>query len=147
MSAPKHVRTQIANAVIATLTGLPTTGANVFKGRTRPLAKGHPPTLLVYVRSEQSSADAMGILGRALRLRIEGRVTMADVPDDTLDQISLEVEPAMVADPSLGGLVREVTLISTTIDTVAPGDAHAGEVAMEYQVFYRTRENAPAVAV
>jgi hypothetical protein len=72
---------------------------------------------------------------------------MAAVPDDTLDAIALEVEPAMVADFTLGGLAREVTLMSTTIETVAPGDAHAGEVSMEYHVFYRTRENAPETAV
>jgi hypothetical protein len=57
MPTPKHVRAQIADAVIAALTGLPITGANVFKGRTRPLAKGHPPSLLVYVRSERAAPD------------------------------------------------------------------------------------------
>jgi hypothetical protein len=147
MPAPQHARTQIADRIKEILTGLPTTGDNVFKGRTRPLPKNHPPLLLVYARSEQSAPEAMGILGRRLRLRIEGRVTMADVPDGTLDQIALEVEPAMVADFTLGGLVREVTLISTTVETAAPGDAQAGEIGMEYEIFYRTREDAPAVAI
>jgi hypothetical protein len=142
-----HVRAQISDWVRAHLTGLPTTGDNVFKGRTRKLPAGHPATLLIYVRAEQSEPDAMGILGRALRLRVEGRVTMADVPDDTLDTIALEVEPAMVADPTLGGLAREVSLISTTIEAQAPGDAHVGEIALEYRIFYRTMENAPDVAV
>lgn len=143
-----HVRAQIRAAMVAALTGLPTTGSNVFEGRTRPLSANHPPSWLVYVRSERSDSDAMGgILRRELTVRTEGRVIMASVPDGTLDDMALEAEPAMVADPSLGGLVLEITLIGTTINTQAPGDAHAGEVALDWRVVYRTRETAPGAAV
>lgn len=142
-----HVRAQIRQKVVEVLTGLPTTTDQVFPGRTRPLAANHAPTLLVYVTDERSDPDAMGILGRELTLAVEGRVTSADVPDGTLDQIALEVEPAMVARPLLGGVVSEVTLMSTLINTQAPGDAQAGEIIMKFRVAYRTTEIAPDTAV
>lgn len=143
-----HVRAQIRAKIVEVLTGLPTTTDQVFPGRTRPLAADHAPTLLVYVTDEHSDNDAMGgILGRGLTVAVEGRVITANVPDDILDTIALEVEPAMVADPSLGRLVKEVTLTSTVINTKAPGDAHAGEIIMKYRVQYRTTESAPDTAV
>lgn len=147
-----HVRNQIRDAVVTLLTGLSTTGAEVYPGRTRPLPAGHAPTLLVYAVSERAQIHAQGggagaIQIRDLTLAIEGRVTMAGVPDDTLDTIAAEVETAMVADPSLGGLTVEVTLISTRIDTQSPGESQAGEVRLEYRVVYRTRENAPETAI
>jgi hypothetical protein len=145
---PAHVRAQIRAKIVEALQGLPTTGANVFPGRTRPLGDAHAPTLLVYVTTEQSDNDAMGgVLGRILNVVVEGRVIMADVPDDTLDTIAKEVEPAMVARPLLGGLVKEVTLISTAIQTQAPGQSHAGEVVMKFRVQYRTLETAPDTAI
>jgi hypothetical protein len=148
MPAPIHARADIVAAIVTALTGLPTTGNRVDRGRTRPLAAKHRPLLLVYARSEQSDSDAMGgILLRDLRIRIEGRVITADVPDGTLDQIALEVEPAMVADPSLGGRVKEITLIATTINAQAAGDEHAGEITLDYRVLYRTHEHAPATPV
>ncbi len=143
-----HLRAQIREAIVAALTGLPITADQVFEGRTRALPADHLPTLLVYARSEQSDCDAMGgILHRDLRIRIEGRVVMAAVPDGTLDQIATEVEPTMVADPSLGGLVQEITLVATTINTQSPGESHAGEIAFDYRVRYRSRESAPDIAV
>lgn len=145
-----HVRKQIRDAVIAALTGLATTGSRVESGRTFPLGQDHAPTLLVYAISERSSVHSQGdpaTLIRDLTLAIEGRVMMASVPDDTLEVIAAEVEVAMMADPSLGGLSQEVTLLATAINTQAPGQSHAGEVRLDYRVVYRTRENAPQTAV
>jgi hypothetical protein len=150
-----HVRTQIRNAVVAALAGLPTTQGRVFSGRTHPLGKVHLPTLLIYATEEVSDADTMGsapILLRTLTLSVEGRaVTVGpnaarDI-EETLDRIAAEVEAKIVADPSLDGLTKEITLTATRINAQSPGESHAGEVRMEYRVLYRTAENAPATAV
>lgn len=46
---------------------------------------------------------------------------MARVPDDTLGQIALEVEPAMASDPSLGDrLDRFVEARTRRVATVGP---------------------------
>jgi hypothetical protein len=143
-----HVRSQLRAAGVADLTGLPTTGANVFSGRTRPLKADHPPSLLVYMVEERSDTDAMGgILARDVKLAVEGRTVTPDPPDDLLDTIALEVETAITTAPLLGGLALEVTLTATRILTLAQGESHTGEIRMEFRVQYRTRENAPATAV
>lgn len=146
-----HARAAIRGAIVTALGGLATTGSRVYHGRTRPLGESHEPTLLVYATVEKSDIHSMSdegaILLRELTLAVEGRVIMADVPDDVLDDIAAEVEVAMQADPSLGGLALEVTLISTRITTQSPGENQAGEVRLEYRVQYRTRESAPATAV
>lgn len=145
-----HVRKQIRDRLVALLTGLPTTGQNVFPGRTRPLGADHPPTLLVYAIEEPADLQSGGeppTQGRALTVAIEGRVIGPDVPDDALDAIAAEVETAIGANQLLGGLVKEVTLTATRITTQAPGQSQAGEARLEYRVTYFTNEGAPETAV
>ncbi|MDA9499280.1 hypothetical protein [Bradyrhizobium sp. CCBAU 11357] len=150
-----HVRKQIRDAVVQALTGLPTTAGRVYVGRTRPLSPAHEPTLLVYMRSETSARGAGGRppkLDRVGILDIEGRVSLPDVPDDTLDQIAAEVEAAMwgLVDQLgtfLNGLARDIKLVSTEMIAEAAGERHIGGVRLEYLVTYRTSEGAPAAAV
>lgn len=150
-----HLRKQLRDAAVEALTGLPTTADRVKVGRTRPLPKDHAATLLVYTRSETSSRSANGRppkLDRTVILDVEGRVSMADVPDDTLDQIAVEVEAALwgTVDPVgtfLNGLVMNLRLVSTEIITQADGDKHIGGIRLEYQAIYRTAEGTPTAAV
>lgn len=145
-----HVRTQIRDAAIAALTGLPTTQHRVYAGRTRPLPAHHEPALLVYTREEVSERDAAGrppILAREVTLVVEGRVHVAVAPDDMLDQIASEVESALAADPRLAGKALDTMLRRTAIEALADGERHVGSVRMEFVVQYRTTQTAPGVAV
>lgn len=146
-----HARQQIRDHVAAGLAGLPTTGDRVLVGRTRPLPAGHAPTLLIYMRSETAERAVRGAppkLERACTLYIDGRVSMAGVPDDVLDDIAAEVEAgvaAMIEHPSalfFGGLAQNVQLRSTELIAEADGDKHIGGVRLEYLVTYRTVEGA-----
>lgn len=141
-----HVRRQIRDRVAELLGNLPTTGANVFIGRTRALAKDHPPTLLIYARHEQSGRDTMerpAKMMRPLVLVVHGKVSLSEPPDDTLDQIAVEVERVMAADRKMGGLSIDCVLESTEIVAEAVGNSHIGEIAMGYAIRYRTTETDP----
>lgn len=150
-----HVRTQIRDAVVAALAGLSTTEDRVYSGRSRPKEKDAEPFLLVYCTEERSEVTAMGadpILDRVLTLAVEGCCVAQDYEgaqevEERLDQIALEVEPAITEDSSLGGLAIEVTLTGARIAVQAPGERHAGNIRMEFRVHYRTRESAPGTAV
>jgi hypothetical protein len=156
-----HARTQVRDAVIAAVTGLATTGASVFAGRTRNLGTRHPPALLVYARETRTVADtqrgvAVRKLAHTLRLFVEGRVSRSaananeDVArklEDQLDQVELEVGAAIGADATLGGKVKDILLIGSTLSAQAPGESHEGEVRMEFEVQYRTAEDAPGVII
>jgi len=144
-----HLRKQIRDAVLMAINGLATTGTRVEVGRTRPLAEDHDPTLLVYTPSETSKRELMGrppIIGRPMTLVIEGRVQSTQPPDDVLDTIALEVEPAMAQDTRLGGLVLDVELTSTEINVQAPGTKHIGAIRMSYLVRYQTAQGVPDTA-
>jgi hypothetical protein len=153
-----HARTQVRNAVIAALTGLASTGARVYAGRTRSLGAAHAPALLVYARETASAADSRPPrkLAHTLTLFVEGRVARAaasateDVSralENDLDQVELEVAAAIGADPTLGGLVKDIMLVRSTLSTQAPGERHEGEVRLEFRVEYRTAETAPGVII
>ena len=144
-----HARQQIRDAVAAALTGLSTTGDRVYAGRTRPLAKDHEPALLVYTSEESAEAHTQSPrrLLRTLTLFVEGRVSGADVPDDTLDDIALEVETALAGDADLGELIKDIVLVRTMTDTQAPGGAQVGEVRLQFAVLYRTTAAAPQTAI
>jgi len=147
-----HARTQIRAAIVSALTGLVTTADRVYSGRARALAADHLPTLLVYVTEESLEIESAGhraVMGRALNLVIEARVVASNASDveDDLDQIEQEVEAALMADPTLGGLLRSLTLRRARISAVAPGENYAGENRMEFEAIYRTREGAPDIVV
>jgi len=69
-----HVRQQIREAVATRLTGLTTTGVNVFASRVYSLADEKLPALAVYTRSESSDAANLACdLNRQLSIVIEVR--------------------------------------------------------------------------
>lgn len=133
-----HARTEIREAVVARLTGLPTTGNRVYHGRTRPLAESHEPTLLIYATSEQSSRPTEGnpaSLGRTLQLIVEGRTSTPSVPDDLLDVIASEVEGALRdAEDDLD--VFDVMLSGTAIEVKSDGQRHLGEINLVFLIRY-----------
>lgn len=133
-----HARTEIREAVVARLKGLPTTGNAVFSGRTRPLEDKHPPTLLIYTLNEQSGRPMEGnpaSLGRTLQMLIEGRVSHHSVPDDLLDQIAFEVE-GRLRDAEDELEVFDITLQSTAIEVKSDGNRHLGEINLIYLIRY-----------
>lgn len=143
-----HVRKQIRDAVVRMLMDLPTTEKRVYSGRTRPLEKDHQPTWLVYAVSERSGGtdSTMGrprLIVRLLTLSAQGRVIMADVPDDVLDLMAAEAEAAIGADLSLGGLAKDTTLVATRIVLQSPGERQAGEVTLDFEIQYMTRQDVP----
>lgn len=152
-----HVRAQIRDAVKVLLTGLATTGTRVHVGRTRQLGEAFEPTLLIYTRnvperSETHSLAAAATQHREFTLSIEGRVSAANPPDETLDEIASEIEtaltPAGALPASLAALLLiEVTLAETASEVIAPGERHLGSIRLDYRIVYRTAEGAPDTAV
>lgn len=143
-----HARRQIVQAVAARLAGLPLTGSRVYAGRAAPKASGSTPFLLVYGRREQSAPMTMGrdrrALQRELTLAIEAVTASADDNDDQVDAIALEVERAMAADPHLGGLCRDLYLVSTALDARADGESRMGRARFEFTIIYITPAADPA---
>ena len=63
-----HIRQQIRERIATNVTGLATTGSNVYQSRVYPMASGNLPGLLIYSTSEDSEIDVMGSVGTLNRI-------------------------------------------------------------------------------
>ena len=86
-----HVRQQIREKIGTTLTGLTTTGSNVFESRVYPLENANLPALIIYTKEESSEPIVIGtqrLMSRELSVVVEGYAKATSNFDDTIDTIS-----------------------------------------------------------
>ena len=144
-----HLRQSIRERIATDVTGLSTTGSNVFQSRIYPIEDGSLPCLLVYSTSEDSEPTEMASprpVTRILNVVVQG-VVSATQPDDTLDLISKEVEVALAADVTINDLAHNSFLSGTEIEFNADGAKPIGTVMLNYSVEYRNVDNAPETAI
>ena len=144
-----HLRQSIRERIATDVTGLSTTGSNVFQSRVYPVEDASLPCLLVYTTSEESEVDTMEsprAMKRLLNVIVQG-VVGATTPDDTLDTISKEVEVAIAGDVTINSLAKNSFLSSTEIEYNAEGAKPIGIVRLNYVVEYRNLDNAPESAI
>ena len=144
-----HLRQSIRERIATDVTGLSTTGSNVFQSRVYPVEDASLPCLLVYTTSEESEVTEMASqrpMTRFLNVIVQG-VVGATTPDDTLDTISKEIEVAMAGDVSINSLANNSYLSSTSIEFNSDGAKPIGTVMLNYIVEYRNLDNNPESAI
>ena len=145
-----HLRRQIRERAATTLTGLTTTGSNVFQSRVYPMESAGLPGLCIYTTDEAIEMQSMGgtrNVSRDLTLIVEGYATDSANVDDTLDQIGKEIEIAMSGDIKLNNLAQDSYLSSVEITLSGDGSTGIGKITHSYTVVYQTAENAPDAAL
>ena len=145
----EHLRQSIRERFVTDVTGLTTTGTNVFQSRVFPVEDSSLPCLLVYTTSEESEVTEIASprqMTRILNVVVQGVVGAAQ-PDDTLDLISKEVEVAMAADVNIYVLANNSLLSSTEIEFNSDGAKPIGTVMLNYSVEYRNLDNNPETAI
>ncbi len=145
-----HIRQQIREKLGTTLTGLTTTGSNIYQSRVYPLENINLPALVIYTKSETSEPIVIGtnrVMSRELSVVIEGYVKTTSNFDDTIDTISKEVEEAIAADRTLDGLAKDCYLESTEIEFNGEGEKPLGYVSLTFLTNYYVQETNPDVAV
>ena len=145
-----HVRQQIREYFGTTLTGLTTTGANVYESRVYTLQEDTLPSLVIYTKSETSEPIVIGtdrVMSRELSVVVEAYCKATSNFDDTIDTISKEVEEAIMADRTLGGLAKDTYVESTEIEYTGDGEQPVGYVTLTFLTNYYVQETNPDVAV
>jgi len=141
-----HMRQQIRDAVVTAVTGLTTTGSNVFNAREWPQEAGDLPALRVYTPDEESEPDNMTrprSMERSLELVIEGIARATSGVVGTLDTIAAEVEAAL-GNNLLSGKVKDMHLARTESPAHdVTGNRPVGLIRLTYAVSYRTPEADP----
>lgn len=149
MTTVTHLRTQIRDAVATAVTGLATTGSRVHKAHMRPVGDNDLPCLFVHLEGREDSGiiDLTGRQQREADVIVAGLAkTVGDV-DAALNQLALEVETALAAVPTLGGICRRVWLerIESGIDLSL--EKPAGRIELGYRVQYFTNAGAPGTLI
>jgi hypothetical protein len=141
-----HVREQILAAVVTTLTGLVTTGANVTRRRTIP--QGIVPALNIYWSDDTPDYEA-GKMGCApmqiLAVHVEG-FTKGEA-ETQANLISSEIEVALFANPTLSGIAKFMERGPVEILVEGEGEAQVLVMDMTVNVTYRSAEGAPDTVV
>jgi hypothetical protein len=138
-----HYRQQIRERVATTLTGLTTTGSNVFQSRVYPIEENKLPCLLIYTKDETSEPLAMSpprSIEKVLNLVVEAYVKTNNDFDDTIDTICKEVEEALYADRLINNLAKDSFLTNTEINFNSDGDNPVGIVVMTFEIAYHHTE-------
>lgn len=138
-----HMRTQIREAVATALTGLSTTGANVYQSRVYAIDSNDLPALRIYTESETSETHSVTgprPLLRTLQIIVEGVARATADVDDVIDQIAAEVEAA-IGGSNLSGLVYDLILTGTELTLSREAEQPTGMVRMTWMTQYRTLEN------
>lgn len=145
-----HVRQQIRETMGTALTGLVTTGSNVFQSRVYPMQSAELPGLIIYTRSESSEPDTLtkprGTM-RTLQAIVEAYIKSVTGADDTADKVCAEVETAIANSAALDALTKDAYLSNTDISMTGDGDQPAIVVSMTFTIEYRTLETNAEVAI
>ena len=146
-----HYREQIRKAVVAAVTGLTTTGANVQDGPLYNLKDTTAPTLAVWAKTSTPDYERAQMQQSPLwqiEIVIEGYVKEYTNLIDTLDDIASEVETAVYSDAALLLLVNNyIECADQTIEIENEGNEPVGKIEIIYNMYYHAREGAPDIKV
>lgn len=148
-----HIRKQIRDEVVAKVTGLATTGSNVFAGRAMPLRQADLPGLLVYTNEESIStndgrigASATRLQVRDLEVLVRGYCMLTSGVDDQLDTIVKEVETA-VLDGTMSKMAH-IDLANISVEILDEGiEQVVGEVTLTFIAQYLCNDGAPTTLI
>ncbi len=139
-----HQRTAIRYAVVERLSGATSAETRVYATRDVPFRKGDLPAIAVYTLQEDVDGDSVNTapreLTRRMALVIEGLVAPAPGQnvDDALDDLALEIETVMHADPYLGDAAADCVLDESSMEVLEVGDRLMGQIVLTYAVTYQT---------
>ena len=139
-----HVRKLIRDDVKTTLTGLATTGANVFQTRLFSLGENKLPAICIYTKSESTEYVTISrprTQIRTLDVAVEFFVKATANVDNAIDAVALEIEEALYADPTRGGNAKDTKVADFEADYNSDGEQSVGVGRFTISVEYATLEN------
>jgi hypothetical protein len=144
-----HVAKQLRAAVISAVTGLVTTGANVFGSRVYPVRDAEIPCLLVYTPDESAEDATLETTSyqRRIAIRIEALAKATASLEDTLDQIRKEVEIALAAGVLVGGWTVDVEYRGMTSELRDDLEKPVGSADMSFEATLFTAAASPDVII
>jgi len=141
-----HMRSQIRAAMVSTVTGLTTTGTNVFRSKVYNLDPTQLPCLVVNTNQDVVLDVVMHpprTQKRELAISVQAVAGASTGIDNVIDKIAEEVEIAVAGNLSLNGTATGLTLHATDISYQSEGDRPYGIAELTYLCRYAVLENEP----
>lgn len=143
-----HARTIIRKSIVSMLKNSKSltkaVGDNVFESKSYPIA--NPPSIVVYTPSEQILESSIGF-PRSQTRQLTMLIEIYSKENTSIDQISdslcLEVEEILGSDPTLGNMIKDLSLNSSETILSGEGDKPIAITTLTYHVTYRVKENSP----
>jgi hypothetical protein len=137
-----HYRQQIREQVATTLTGLDTTGNNVFPSRIYDIEESKLPCLCVYTTEESSEPISMSpprsiekILNLVIEVYVKGQNSSSD-----LETILKEVKEKMCTDRLINNLAKDSYLTTQELTYNGEGNKNIAVGVLTYEVSYHHTE-------
>ncbi len=144
-----HARTIIRKNIVSLLKNNSAlkrvVGDRVYESKVYPIDS--VPSIIVYTPNEQVINYTIGFprtQTRQLTLVIEIFAKENTSIDQTSDSLSLEVEDILGSDPTLGSMIKDLTLNSSETILSGEGDKPIAVTTLTYHLTYRTKENSPS---
>lgn len=140
-----HVRKQIRDQFVTLLTaGVSLVSSRVYATRVYPLTQAKLPAITVTIGSESSGLMTMGAtmgsksLDRTVEIAVSVYENATASLDSAIDAIAVQIEEAIGADFTLGGIAKESVLTSTSIDFSGETEQPVGIATLTFSVRYVT---------
>ncbi|NMW18034.1 MAG: hypothetical protein HKK66_03210 [Chlorobiaceae bacterium] len=137
-----HVKTQILNRVVTLLTGLDTTGNNVFQATEHPETPDTMPGITISFGAEGNIGGSLRATEKSLALKIG--ITVKGDDHVVINQVHSEVESALYGDFVNGGYLNG---LATNLIYSVSRRTHNEKAALkhtvldvEYKVEYQTED-------
>jgi hypothetical protein len=144
-----HLHKQIRDKVVTALTGLSTTSTRVYANRTTIMADDNLPGLLVVLDDERADILTMHqphAQDRHLSLSVDCCAKATSALDDTLDQISKEVEIALASGITIGSNALPLYYTGMAFETELAGK-QVGVKSLKFSIPFTAMNNAPDVLI
>jgi hypothetical protein len=145
----EHVSEQIIAAVKVRLSGLPTTGARVFDSRVHPVQTEDVPCIKVDQGDESAEYENVNVPEaiRTMELLVVACVKQNVAYRTEVNKIRKEVEAAIGADLTLGGICHDVQYNGCEIELSGEAEHPIAEATITFGVLYITDMRTPDVPV
>lgn len=138
----KSIEEQIRDVATQTLTGLTTTGSNIFASRVHNIEDIKLPALLLYTKNIDSEIISIKPrrIEKNITLSVEGYVKQNTNFDNKIDDIAEEVEEALFTNRLLDNLAKDSFLIQTAVEYESEGEKPLARIIMDFNVKYHHSE-------
>lgn len=145
MHARTAIRNQIADLLAA---GVPAVGGRVFRSPVSAIDVADMPCLSVFVRGEEIAPGTVLGGGKRRLRRVAEVVVFANVasgqdPIGDAEDLLAQVETILSDNPTIGGLVQQMTPTAMEVDRDDEGEVPIAGGAISYAATYHTREGSP----